>query len=474
MSHDLYTCSVCMELFREPVTLSCGHSFCHECSRRRIDAFICPNCREVYPQKPKLKKSVILATLVEEVNLAKEIKGLSCTKHGKVLKLYCKFDKSLMCMKCMAGDNQEHDVVPVEVAHAQLKVTCLLKHYRSANTTIDKTSASHRCFMAVARSLTIPRAQELATAWSPLDELVPSPRKKYPFRFCCGTELTLLLCPHRCNCSSFSLLLSCCCLYLSYIESSFFNTALKYSFGLVPCDCMTVCVGAQWDFLFKYCLFKLRSTYPARCVSCQVVQSTVIRRIKPRPHQQISSDATQLDGLVIEKSIGLDNPSCKISFHHVTSVTRVQHSYPEPPHQFDFYPQVLSCESFSFGRHYWEVDVSSSCSCRIGVALNSIERKGAGKECLLGSNPLSWCLEKRNNKYSAWHNDEETPLSLPGNPERFGFFLDCEVGELTCFGDSRVLYVFSGNFKNSVKPALLISFACWHSFFRPWKDDRPS
>ena len=131
---DQLTCTVCMELFTEPVTLGCGHSFCHECvekywkSRRRIAAFICPNCREVYPQKPKLKKSVILATLVEEVNLAKEIKGLSCTKHGKVLKLYCKFDKSLMCMKCMAGDDQEHDVVPVEVAHARLKVTRLVKH----------------------------------------------------------------------------------------------------------------------------------------------------------------------------------------------------------------------------------------------------------------------------------------------------------------------------------------------------------
>uniref|UniRef100_UPI00358FB14E uncharacterized protein isoform X2 n=1 Tax=Myxine glutinosa TaxID=7769 RepID=UPI00358FB14E len=134
--------------------------------------------------------------------------------------------------------------------------------------------------------------------------------------------------------------------------------------------------------------------------------------------------------------------------------TRTKQKYPEHPDRFDVYPQVLSSESFSTGCHYWEVDVSLSRYCRIGVSSTSMGRKGGGKECWLGENPESWCLQKYDDQYSACHNDERTLLTVPENPERFGFLLDCELGELRCFMDSQVVHVFRGNFMNSVKPAI--------------------
>uniref|UniRef100_A0A8C4QMJ4 B30.2/SPRY domain-containing protein n=1 Tax=Eptatretus burgeri TaxID=7764 RepID=A0A8C4QMJ4_EPTBU len=145
--------------------------------------------------------------------------------------------------------------------------------------------------------------------------------------------------------------------------------------------------------------------------------------------------------------------SCSLDLRTAT-LTGTEHPYPEHPDRFDCSPQVVSRESFSSGRHYWEVDVSSSSSCEIGICLNSMRRKGRWSECWLGENPQSWCLYKYNNKYYTRHNNEETLLSVSGDPERFGFFLDCEAGELTCFGDSRVLHVFRGNFMDPVKPAI--------------------
>ena len=133
-------------------------------------------------------------------------------------------------------------------------------------------------------------------------------------------------------------------------------------------------------------------------------------------------------------------------------LTASKQLYPEHPDRFDVYQQVLSIESFSSGRHYWEVDVSSSSLCRIGICLNSMGRKGEGSG--LGRNPQSSCFEKRDNKYKARHNMQGTRLSVPGDPERVGFLLDCEEGNLTCFGDSRVLHVFRGNFMVPVKPAV--------------------
>ena len=98
--------------------------------------------------------------------------------------------------------------------------------------------------------------------------------------------------------------------------------------------------------------------------------------------------------------------------------------------------------------------MSSSRGWVIGISLNSIRRKGRGNDCGLGRNPESWCLRKDNFKYSAWHNNRKTRLSVPGDPERFGFLLDCEAGELRCFGDSLVLHVFRGNFMNPVNSAI--------------------
>uniref|UniRef100_A0A8C4R383 B30.2/SPRY domain-containing protein n=1 Tax=Eptatretus burgeri TaxID=7764 RepID=A0A8C4R383_EPTBU len=158
------------------------------------------------------------------------------------------------------------------------------------------------------------------------------------------------------------------------------------------------------------------------------------------------------------------HPRIKISRDLKTATrTKTRQQYPKHPVRFDCFPQVVSCESFSSGRHYWEVDVSLSSWCEIGICLNSIRRKGFGRECRLGGNPQSWCLYKYNNKYCTRHNNQDTPLSVSGDPERFGFFLDCEAGELTCFGDSRagqltcfgdsrVLHVFRGNFMDPVKP----------------------
>uniref|UniRef100_UPI00358EFB99 E3 ubiquitin/ISG15 ligase TRIM25-like n=1 Tax=Myxine glutinosa TaxID=7769 RepID=UPI00358EFB99 len=134
--------------------------------------------------------------------------------------------------------------------------------------------------------------------------------------------------------------------------------------------------------------------------------------------------------------------------------TWTENLYLEHPDRFDFHTQVVSHESFSSGRHYWEVDVRSSRFCRIGICLNSMGRKEGVSG--LGENPESWCLRKCFNKYSAHHNKQCTFLSMPGDPERFGFFLDCEAGEFTCSGESQVLHVFRENFMDPVKPTIEI------------------
>uniref|UniRef100_A0A8C7X1C3 RING-type domain-containing protein n=1 Tax=Oryzias sinensis TaxID=183150 RepID=A0A8C7X1C3_9TELE len=78
--HNL-TCSVCLSLFTEPVTLFCGHSFCREC----ISSFLssqqcCPQCRsDVSMKKTPLTTNHALKSLAERAKENERIKKESGT-----------------------------------------------------------------------------------------------------------------------------------------------------------------------------------------------------------------------------------------------------------------------------------------------------------------------------------------------------------------------------------------------------------
>ncbi|XP_033928356.1 E3 ubiquitin-protein ligase TRIM58-like isoform X3 [Melopsittacus undulatus] len=50
---------------------------------------------------------------------------------------------------------------------------------------------------------------------------------------------------------------------------------------------------------------------------------------------------------------------------------------PDIPERFDSDPCVLGCESFSSGRHCWDVDVSQGQFCAVGITRASVRRKGS-------------------------------------------------------------------------------------------------
>lgn len=114
-------------------------------------------------------------------------------------------------------------------------------------------------------------------------------------------------------------------------------------------------------------------------------------------------------------------------------------NYPDGPDRFAVCSQVLSTKGFSAGRHYWEVKMTSNNFIGIGLAYNSIDRKGPNSR--LGRNNQSWCVEWFNVKLSAWHNSSETVLQNP-NPKRVGVLLDYEGGTATFYNVADRAYPF--------------------------------
>ncbi|KAM9371441.1 E3 ubiquitin/ISG15 ligase TRIM25 [Phaethornis superciliosus] len=70
LEEDL-TCSICLCLFSNPVTVPCGHNFCRSCldlSWAGLSSnFSCPQCRATFATLPQLQKNTVLCRVVEQL-----------------------------------------------------------------------------------------------------------------------------------------------------------------------------------------------------------------------------------------------------------------------------------------------------------------------------------------------------------------------------------------------------------------------
>uniref|UniRef100_K7G5D2 B30.2/SPRY domain-containing protein n=1 Tax=Pelodiscus sinensis TaxID=13735 RepID=K7G5D2_PELSI len=112
---------------------------------------------------------------------------------------------------------------------------------------------------------------------------------------------------------------------------------------------------------------------------------------------------------------------------HVSLADKKQ-ARPNNPERFDTELCLLGSAGFTSGRHYWEMKIQERDFCAVGMARESVIRKGR-----ISFSPEHgiWAMECRGNSYSALTSPEHgTPLFLRQAPSKIWVYLDYEVGQV--------------------------------------------
>ena len=114
-SEDQFICSICLDVFTEPVSTPCGHNFCKACNAKHWegkDQCVCPLCNEKFSKGLKLRVNTGYRELVENFKNQHAIAdNTSQVKPGQVPCDYCPHYRSKAhktCLVCLSSYCETH------------------------------------------------------------------------------------------------------------------------------------------------------------------------------------------------------------------------------------------------------------------------------------------------------------------------------------------------------------------------------
>ncbi|KAJ8268833.1 hypothetical protein COCON_G00114400 [Conger conger] len=437
---DDLCCSVCFDIFKDPVILKCSHSFCRVCLQQfweEKSSRECPICRRK-ASKEDLPPNLALRSIVESYLKQKTERETTdktearCSLHGEKVVLFCEHDKEPLCFICQtARKHRNHPVCPVEEAALELKEELkpalnLVKEKLKKFTEVEqgcKKTVEH------IRSQAQHTERQIKAEFEKLQQFL---REEEEARLAALKEE-------------------------EEQKSRIMEEKLEHISGDISTltDKITALETAMetkdTSFLKSYNNIKER----AQCTlqDPELLSGALIDVAKHLGNLTFRVWEKML-GMVQYTPVMMDPNTARADLSLSDDLTTVRHTdtaqkCPDNPERFNRCVNVLGSEGFTSGKHSWEVKVGNKREWDVGVVKESINRKG---DIAASPGKGYWVIMLRNgDEYRA---AGVTDLTLKRKPQSIRVQLDYDGGEVSFFNssDMSLIYTFKHTFTERLFP----------------------
>ncbi|XP_068579400.1 E3 ubiquitin-protein ligase TRIM39-like [Cebidichthys violaceus] len=499
LTEDQFLCSICLDVFTDPVAIPCGHNFCKTCITEHWNINVqsqCPNCKEVYNTRPKLRVNTFISEMAAQfrqsaqqkassssseqqaakpgevpcdvctgtklkalksclvclvsycethlephlttsglkrhqlIDPVENLEGRMCTEHDKLLELFCKTDQMCVCMLCTISEHKTHDVVPLKegyegkkaeledeiqqmIQKRRLKIQEIKHSVELSEEDADREIADGvQVFTALKESVERSQAELI-------DTIKEKQRK---------TEK----------------------------QAEGFIKELEQEISELKKRSTEVeQLSRSEDHLDILQNFRTLNTAPPTKnwtrVNTRPLHEGNVRKALNQLEETISEEVKHLLEAELKRvqqsavDVTLDHDTAHPNLILPDDGKQVKYgnkkkNLPNNPERFDICANVLSKQSFSSGRFYYEVQVKGKTDWYLGVARESINRKGG-----ITAIPQIgyWLILLRNeNEYKACA-DPSVLLSLKSQPQKVGVFVDYEEGLVSFYDVDAAALIYS-------------------------------
>ncbi|XP_018429965.1 PREDICTED: E3 ubiquitin/ISG15 ligase TRIM25-like [Nanorana parkeri] len=509
-------CSVCLNIYTDPVTLKCGHNFCRECICCVLDTqggsggYSCPECREKFQEQPALQRNIKLRNIVENFLSAQpdqEESGVLCNYciHAPVpavksclhceaslcdnhLRVHSKSPEHVLCDPTTSLENRKCSVHKKILEYYGTKdsacicVSCCLigGHKGHEMESLDEASEKKKKTLRNVLQKLMTEREETEKRVQSLEEH----RRKVQGEAAGDTErVSALFRELRRRLEDLEKRI------LSEISGKEERVSLSVVEMIRELEIKKDELSRKMRDIEELCNMTDPLTVLQESDTGDLCDTEDGDDEDRERHDRLLHDGGGLDvagishtlhtGLsdimsginvffYIQEDILLDVSTAgndlQISHDRKTaSWSDESQNNPESPERFE-YSQVLSSRSFSSGRHYWEVDVGGKGWWIVGMCYPSIERRG--DQSRIGYNKKSWGMRRSglfSTQYSVIHDKKEIPLPGIVSGNRVRIYLDYEAGRISFYDlcdPIRLLHTFTTTFTEPLHVGLWVRGGC--------------